>query len=846
MEDTEKVITIALAGNPNSGKTTVFNGLTGSHQHVGNYPGVTVEKKEGDRDHKGYRIKIVDLPGTYSLTAHSLEELIARNFVIEEKPDVVVDIIDATNLERNLYLAVQFIELGVPLVLALNMSDVAKARGQEIDYERLSLLLGATAVPTVATKGEGLTQLLDAAVELAKGKRQLRSVRVKYGREIEDEIDKISQLLEKCESLSERYDSRWLTVKLLENDSEVKEKVRRECDQGEDILSAVERSSHHLETVFGDVPEIIVADRRYGFISGACRESVRTTVQSRYDMSEKIDSVLTNRIIGLPLFFGLMYLVFQFTFALGDPVMQQLEEFFAWLGRMLSMLWPRTSDSALRSLLMDGVIGGVGSVISFLPNIMFLFLAIAVLEDSGYMARAAFIMDRIMHKVGLHGKSFIPMLIGFGCSVPAVMATRTLENRTDRLTTILVVPLVSCGARLTIFLLIIPAFFPLSWRAPLLWTMYLIGMILAMLIARLIRSTLLRGEATPFVMELPPYRMPTLRGIVVHMWQRSWMFVRKAGTIILGISIILWALSSYPKKTKFDEDYDAQLAEAQREYVAGTMALNPLLGLPEESDILAKAIESELVMASEQGQYFPHQEGFRKASRKKQDSIAELKAKPEGAVLSKFLEIRETLEEATAEFDAAVKKTDVERGTREYLILEGKRDAKLRKAKQADPKVFAAVMKYLDEIKTPFEEEKERIKRGRQVERLAYSIVGRIGRGMEPAIKPLGFDWRIGSAFLGAFAAKEVFVAQMGIAFSIGEAEEDPDSLRVLLRQNYSRLTGFCIMLFMLIATPCVATVAVTRREAGSWKWALLQFAGFTALAYLLTLLVYQLGSILS
>lgn len=720
MKTREKTITIALAGNPNSGKTTVFNSLTGSRQHVGNYPGVTVEKREGYRDHKGCRVKVVDLPGTYSLTAHSLEELIARHYVVEEKPDVVVDILDATNLERNLYLAVQFMELGARLVLALNMSDLAKVRGYEIDREKLSILLGCPVVQTVATKDEGMGELLDAAIAQPKETGNLPSVTVKYGREIEEEISQLSRLLEECGDPARRHSPRWLALKLLENDTEVREQVRQQYENSGEILEAVRRSTQHLETVFGDAPEIIIADRRYGFISGACRESVRMSGQSRYDMSERIDSVLTNRIIGLPLFIGLMYLVFQFTFTLGAPVMELLEKLFAFLGGAVSSLWPAESESALKSLLVDGVIGGVGSVLSFLPNIMFLFLAIAILEDSGYMARAAFIMDRIMHKVGLHGKSFIPMLLAFGCTVPAIMATRTLEHRTDRLTTILVTPLVSCGARLTIYAMMIPAFFPLAWRARVLWILYIIGILLALLSAKLIRATLLKGEATPFVMELPPYRMPTVRGVAIHMWERAYLYVKKAGTIILAVSIILWALISYPRDSKVEKKYDGQITEVK------------------------KALS-----------------------------------------------------------------------TNNETVREG------------------ALQRKLDEIQ-----------REKEAQMLARSAAGRIGRLLEPALRPLGFDWRIGTAFLGAFAAKEVFVAQMGIVFSIGDAEAAPKSLRQKLQENYSRLTGFCVMLFAMIATPCVATVAVTRRETGSWKWALLQFGGLTALAYLLTLLVHQLGSL--
>jgi ferrous iron transport protein B len=712
------VITIALAGNPNSGKTTVFNCLTGSRQHVGNYPGVTVEKKQGYRLHKGYRINVVDLPGTYSLTAHSIEELIARSFVVEEKPDVVVDIIDATNLERNLYLAVQFLEMGTPLVLAMNMSDMAKARGYEIDYGRLSVLLGCEIVPTVATKGEGMSELLDAVVRAASGKSVRPPVSVNYGAEVEEEIGRLAGLLDECSDLSKDYGARWLALKLLENDQAVREKVQRECPKPDEVLAAAERSSRHIEGVLGDIPEIIIADRRYGFISGACRESVRTTVQSRYDTSERIDSILTNRIIGLPLFFGLMYIVFQLTFALGEPLTRLLEQFFSWVGGGISALWPTDSQSDLKSLLVDGIIGGVGSVLSFIPNIMLLFLAIAVLEDSGYMSRVAFIMDRIMHTAGLHGKSFIPMLIGFGCSVPGIMATRTLENRTDRLTTILVLPLISCGARLTIYALIIPAFFSPSSRAPVLWTIYLIGILLAMLGARLLRSTLLKGEATPFVMELPPYRMPTIRGVAIHMWERASMYVRKAATVILSVSVVLWALTTYPKSSSVEQRYAKKITELQPSY-------------------------------SSSG-----------------DKLTE-----------------QPLHQVLAE-----------------------------------------------------------LKREKRAEMLARSAAGRIGRFLEPALKPLGFDWRIGTAFLGAFAAKEVFVAQMGIVFSVGEVEKEPQKLRQRLRENYSPLTAFCVMLFSLIAAPCVATIAATRRETGLWRWAVFQFLGLTALAYVLTLGVYQIG----
>jgi len=684
-----KKITVALAGNPNSGKTTIFNMLTGAHQHVGNYPGVTVEKKEGSFKYAGYEIAAVDLPGTYSLTAYSMEELVARTFIIDEQPDVVVDIVDASNIERNLYLATQLIEMDVPLVLAFNMSDIAKQRGLHFDIEQLSSLLEVKIVPTVGSKGKGKTELLNAIIETARQEKIERTHKVNYGEEIETELAKIEALLASEEpQLSKRYGSRWLAIKLLEQDSDITKKIHNK-----EILETVITSIEHLRTIFGDEPEIIIADRRYGFISGACEESIKSSVELRHTNSDIADRVILNRVLGLPIFLLLMYLVFKLTFWVGDPLMGWTENFFGWAADTVAGFWSAGSESWLKSLLVDGVIGGVGGVLVFLPNILLLFLAIAILEDSGYMARAAFIMDRIMHKIGLHGKSFIPMLIGFGCSIPAIMATRVLENRRNRLTTIMVIPLMSCGARLPIYALIIPAFFAPRWHGLMLWLIYMIGIALAIICAKLLRLTLFRGETTPFVMELPPYRIPTIKGTFIHMWERAWLYIKKAGTIILVISIILWAATSYPKLSE-----------------------ESLAGLGQE-----QVQEAEL----------------------------------------------------------------------------------------------------------------------------AHSVAGRVGRALEPVIRPLGFDWRIGTALIGALGAKEVFVAQMGIMYSLGEVDEESKALRAELQARYSPLVGFCIMLFCLISAPCIATLAICRRETNSWGWALFQFFGLTALAYMLTFIVYQIGSLI-
>ena len=684
-----KKLSIALAGNPNSGKTTVFNALTGARQHVANYPGVTVEKKTGSCRYDSYDISVVDLPGTYSLTAWSVEELITRNYIIEEHPDVVVDIIDSSNIERNLYLATQLLEMNVPLVLAFNMTDVANQRGLTFDIDTLAQLLGAPIVMMVGNKGRGIDELLKTVAHLAEHGPAYGINRLHYGSEIEEELTRIQAQLDSEHELVKKYGKRWLALKLLENDKEIIEKGHNDR-----VLQAVQASRSHIAAIFGDEPEIIIADRRYGFISGACQEAVQSSTELRHDMSDLADTVLTHRIIGLPIFIGLMYIVFQLTFVLGKYPMGRLENFFAFAANFLTAHWPGTPGGPLQSLIVDGVIGGVGGVIVFLPNILLLFLAIAILEDTGYMARAAFIMDHIMHKIGLHGKSFIPMLIGFGCSVPAIMATRILENRRNRITTIMVIPLMSCGARFPIYMMIIPAFFAEKYEGLVLCSIYFIGIAIAIICAKLLRSTLLAGETIPFVMELPPYRVPTVRGVLIHMWNRGWMYVRKAGTIILCVSIIIWAATTYPKL----------------------------------------------------------------------DDSALAKLNPEDA----------------------------------------------------------------------------------RTEQLKNSVVGQIGGKLAPAFKPLGFDWRISTSLIGAFAAKEVFVSQMSIMYSVGDADEGAHALRARLKADYSPLQGFCIMLFCLISMPCVATIVMTKQETGSWRWAMLQLVGLTALAYIITLAVYQIGTLIT
>jgi ferrous iron transport protein B len=713
-----KTFTVALAGNPNAGKTTIFNALTGLRQHVGNYPGVTVERKEGAARFCDMSLTVVDLPGTYSLTTYTDEEVVARVFLLEGKADVVVDVVDASNLQRNLYLSVQLMELGVPLVLAMNMSDVVQERGLRIDYGKLSELLDVPVVPTVGCKRQGLQELLEAATSVcqrpAEQKRPVRQVN--YGHEVEPHVEQLARLIAGHPSCADR--ARWYALKLLEGDEEAMHRLESLWPSGcEGILKEASRLRAHIEGISGTDIGTVLADGRYGFIAGICAEAVSQASREHVSGSERIDRVILGRWLGLPIFAILMYAVFKMTFTVGEPLMNGIEAAVHGLGGVVTSFWPQGSDSLLKSLLVDGVLSGVGGVVVFLPNIVLLFLAIAVLEDTGYMARAAFIMDRLMHRISLHGKSFIPMLIGFGCTVPAIMATRTLETRRDRLTTILVLPLMSCGGRLPIYAMIIPAFFPRAWQAPVLWIMYIVGIVLAVIAAKVLRATLFKGEETPFVMELPPYRMPTLQGLFMHMVERSWLFLKKAGTVILGIAVVLWALSIWPRPS------------------------------------------------AEQRAPFERRR-------------ADIEARPDLGQQEK-----ETLMAGVSSDEAAAR-------------LEG-------------------------------------------------SAIGRIGQAVAPVTRPLGFDWKVSTALLGAFAAKEVFVAQMAVVQSIGQADQASDTLRDRLKVSYTPLQGLCVMLFCLIGMPCTATIVVTRRESGSWRWALLQFGGLTLLAWVLTAVAYQIGRLI-
>lgn len=704
----KKSITVALAGNPNSGKTTVFNNLTGARQHVGNYPGVTVERKEGRLKYKGYNMKIIDLPGTYSLTAYSPDELVARNVIIEEKPDVVINVVDASNLNRNLYLTMQLKELDVPIVLALNMADMAEKQGIRIDYPLLSRLLGMPVIRTVGTRNEGTTDLLDAVISLANQEQWQDTRPVRYAAAVEEEIRYLQELLPVQSFVSQQiaagaedlkregvsYPRRWLAIKLLENDAQVRKTVEA-MPGGDRVLEALNGSWQRIKEQLRDDPELAIVDGRYAYLRGATREAVRVETIDRISTTEKVDQILLNRVLGLPIFLVIMWLLFQMTFTLGAPLMEWIELGFTLLGQWVGA---NMAEGLLKSMVVDGIIGGVGGVIVFLPNILLLFLGIAFLEGTGYMSRAAFLMDGVMHRVGLHGKSFVPMLVGFGCTIPAVMATRTLENPKDRLVTMLVTPLMSCGAKLPVYTLLISAFFAPEVAGNVLFSIYLIGIFLVLLMAKVFRTWLVPGESEPFVMELPAYRLPTFKALLIHMWERAWLYLKKAGTIILAASILMWALFTFP-------------------------------------------------MVDENGQPF---------------------ASPE--------------------------------------------------------------------------------------QQLTHSYAGSLGQAVEPLIKPLGFDWKTGTALVAGFTAKEVVVSTMGTLYSIEDAEaleeEETGAVHTFAQKarqqsGHTPFTAYVLMLFTLIYTPCMATIAVIKRETNGWRWPLFAIAYTLVLAWVVCFGVYQAGLLL-
>ena len=683
-----KKITVALAGNPNSGKSTLFNALTGGHQHVGNWSGKTVEKKSGKRIHHGYEITFIDLPGTYSLSSYTIEEQIARDFIINEKPDIVVDVIDTPNIERNLYLAIQILELGASMMFVLNMFDEAKKAGMKVNQPLFGELLDSIAVPAVASQERGIDEILDAIVETFEcGKT--KNIQINYGHELEDAIAALSDE-PFDDSFKGKYPKRWVALKLLEKDAGI---ISMLGDKHQSVAKA-QQWRNAIEKMLGTDLELIIANQRYGFIAGICRESIQTADKTSRTTTDRIDTILTNRILGFPIFLFLMWLIFQLTFKLGAYPVKWIGAGLGYLSVLFSQLLPH---GFISSMITDGIIGGVGGVVVFLPNILLLFLAIAFLEDTGYMARAAFIMDKIMHLIGLHGKSFVPMFMGFGCNVPAIMATRTLENPRDRLTTMLVIPFMSCGARLPVYVLLAGAFFP-RYAGNVIFIVYMIGILMAILMALIFKRFIFKGLSTPFVMELPPYRLPTLKSVILHMWRRVQFYITKAGTIILIASLIVWLATSIQIPTH-DNHFNA----------------------PQNHDSLTDETSSK---------------------------------------------------------------------------------------------------------------------------RLENSVAGYFGKLIEPIIYPLGFDWKIGIALTGGFVAKEIVVSTLATIYAVEKSDVKSQELREALKDDptFTPLVAFCLMVFTLLYSPCIATISVIYREAGSLKWAWFTMAYTTIAAWIITFLIFQIG----
>lgn len=714
-----RTINVALVGNPNCGKTSLFNIASGAHEHVGNYSGVTVDAKEGFFDFQGYHFRIVDLPGTYSLSAYTPEELYVRKHIIEETPDVIINVVDSSNLERNFYLTTQLIDMNVRMVIALNMYDELEASGNKLDYTQLSQLIGVPMVPTVCRRGEGVDKLFHVIIGIYEGgdflsqKGEIRSeiledlrdwhktyvpdhefgshkeeedarprgymrhIHINHGPELERSIEEVKKAISQNEDIRHKYSTRFLSIKLLENDREIENFIST-LPNGKEIIAIRNKETLRIRKVMNEDSEQAITDAKYGFITGALKETFTDNHLEKEQTTRVIDSIVTHRIWGYPIFFLFLYIMFEGTFVLGDYPMQGIEWLVDQLGNLIRN---NMAEGPLKDLLIDGIIGGVGGVIVFLPNILILYFFISILEDSGYMARAAFIMDKIMHRMGLHGKSFIPLIMGFGCNVPAIMATRTIEDRKSRLITMLVNPLMSCSARLPIYLVMIGAFFP-NCASFMLLCIYTAGILLAVIMARIFSKFLVKGEDSPFVMELPPYRMPTSKSIMRHTWEKGAQYLKKMGGIIMIASIIIWFLGYYPR-----HDTHESVAEQQEN-----------------------------------------------------------------------------------------------------------------------------------------------------------SYIGQIGKAIEPVIKPLGFDWKLGIGLISGVGAKELVVSTLGVLYT---NEGDVENVNLSDRIPITPLIALAYMLFVLIYFPCIATFAAIKQESGSWKWAIFAAGYTTGLAWLVAFTVFQIGSII-
>lgn len=665
----EHELNVVFVGNPNCGKTSLFNIASGAHERVGNYSGVTVDAKVGHFDFEGYHFNLVDLPGTYSLSTYTPEELYVRKYIIEKHPDIIINVIDASNLERNLYLTTQLIDMDVPMIIALNMFDELRESGNQLDIDQLGILLGTPIVPTIGKTGEGVKELFHQIIQIAEGKQKTaRHIHINHGVLLEEKIARVEALIRMNPEPHHNYSARFLAIKLLENDRQVEEIVQR-LENCAEILAERDICQKEIQEEIDEDSESAITDAKYGYVQGAMKETFQKVQRYKRLMTKRIDAVVTHQVWGYPIFLLLMYFMFFCTFNIGQYPMDWIDAGVEWLGEWVGAWMP---EGPLKDLIVDGIISGVGGVIVFLPNIMILYAFISWMEDSGYMSRAAFIMDKIMHRMGLHGKSFIPMIMGFGCNIPAIMATRTIEDRKSRLITMLITPLMSCSARLPVYIIIIGAFFPKN-SALILFCIYLTGIAFSVLMAKLFSRFIVKGESSPFVMELPPYRMPSTKSVVRHTWEKGKQYLKKMGTTILLASIAVWALS-----------------------------------------------------------YFPH-----------------------------YPEMSEE-------------------------------------------------------------------------QQMEISYIGQIGKFVEPVIQPCGLAWKEGVALIAGIGAKEIVASTMSVLYH-GD----------ITTSGMTPLIAFSFMLFVLLYFPCIPTCIGIKNESGKWKWAGFTILYTTLLAWLTSMLVYQVGSLI-
>lgn len=700
-------INVALIGNPNCGKTSLFNMASGAKEHVGNYSGVTVGAKEGEMDYKGYKFKIVDLPGTYSLSAYSPEEIYVRRYLHDEVPDVIINVVDASNLERNLYLTTELIDMDRSMIIALNLYDELEKRKVKFDHDAMSRMIGVPMVPTVSKTGRGVDRLFDTIIDVYEGKNDVvRHVHIGFSKDIEESIKQLQTLLKKENTLDMQFSARYLSLKLMEDDREVTEMLKS-LPHFDEIFALKNKLVAKIEANHQEDITTIIANSKYGFVSGALRETFEEEESESTKLSTSVDTIITSKLFGFPIFIFIMWLMFWATFTIGKYPMDWIDSFVGWIGNLVSTYMP---DGPLKDMIVDGIIGGVGGVIVFLPNILILYAFISFMEDSGYMARAAFIMDKIMHKIGLHGKSFIPLVMGFGCNVPAIMATRTIESRTSRLITILIVPFMSCGARLPIYLLLVGIFFPNNASFVLLG-MYLLGIIVAVITAKLLRRFHYREDETPFVMELPPYRIPTLKATLRHMWGKGQQYLKKMGGLILVASLIIWALSYFPRPN------EQTIEQTRTELISNGIS-------PDSVDV-------EAVASTEN------------------------------------------------------------------------------------------------------------------------SYLGKIGKAIQPIFEPLGFNWKMTVSLISGTVAKETVVSTLGVLYS-GNSEATQADMGKRLQQinpqtgkpDFTPLVAMCFMIFVLIYVPCLATIVAIVKESGSWRYGLFTLAYDTAVAWIISFVVYQVGTL--